>query len=104
MKTRSLRSAAWLGFIGLAGSSLPAQADPVSLLFSGSIFNVSDPSDVFATAIGDTYTIQLNYDPDLLPATPSGDSSVYTSGAGESLITLSFLSSGGDAFSSDNSF
>lgn len=103
-RTRSLRSAAWLAVIGIAAGALPAHADPVSLLFSGSIFNVSDPSDVFATTIGDTYTIQLNYDPDLLPATPSGDSSVYTSGAGESLITLGFLSSGGDAFVSDNSF
>jgi hypothetical protein len=103
-RIRSLRSAAWLTVVGTLGSALPAQAGPVSLLFSGSIFNVSDPSDVFATTIGDTYTIQLNYDPDLLPATPSGDSSVYTSGAGESLITLSFLSSGGDAYTSDNSF
>ena len=103
-RTRSLRSAAWLAVMGLAGSTLPAHADPVSLLFSGSIFNVSDPSDVFATTIGDTYTIQLNYDPDLLAAAPLGDASVYTSGAGESLITLSFLSSGGDAFVSDNSF
>jgi len=103
-RIRSLRSAAWLTVVGTLGSALPAQAGPVSLLFSGSIFNVSDPSDVFATTIGDTYTIQLNYDPDLLPATPSGDSSVYTSGAGESLITLSFLSSGGDAYISDNSF
>jgi hypothetical protein len=103
-RIRRLRSAAWLTVVGTLGSALPAQAGPVSLLFSGSIFNVSDPSDVFATTIGDTYTIQLNYDPDLLPATPSGDSSVYTSGAGESLITLSFLSSGGDAYTSDNSF
>ena len=103
-RTRSLRSAAWLAVAGILGSTLPAHAAPVSLLFSGSIFNVSDPSDVFLTTIGNTYTIQLNYDPDLLPATPSGDSSVYTSGAGESNITLSFLSSGGDAFASDNSF
>lgn len=103
-RTRSLRSAAWWVATGFIGITLPAHADPVSLLFSGSIFNVSDPSDVFASTIGDTYTIQLNYDPDLLPATPSGDASVYTSGAGESSITLSFLSSGGDAFGSDNSF
>ena len=103
-RTRSLRSAAWLAAIGIAGGVLPAHADPMSLLFSGSIFNVSDPSDVFATTIGNTYTIQLNYDPDLLAATPLGDASVYTSAAGESLITLSFLSSGGDAFVSDNSF
>ena len=103
-RTRTLRGAAWLVATAGVGGALPAHADPVSLLFSGSIFNVSDGSDVFATTIGDTYTIQLNYDPDLLTATPVGDASVYTSNAGESLITLSFLSSGGDAFNSDNSF
>jgi hypothetical protein len=103
-RTRSWRSAAWLAVIGISGSTLPAQADPVSLLFSGNVFNVSDPSDVFATTAGNTYTLQLNYDPDLLPPTPSGDASVYTSNAGESSITLSFLSSGGDSFTSDNSF
>ena len=79
-RTRSLRSAAWLAVAGILGSTLPAHAAPVSLLFSGSIFNVSDPSDVFLTTIGDTYTIQLNYDPDLLPATPSGDCLVHTRG------------------------
>lgn len=103
-RTPSLRSAAWLAIVGTLGTALPVHADPVSLLFSGSIFNVSDPSDVFASTIGDAYTIQLNYDPDLLLPTPLGDASVYTSGAGETAITLSFLSSGGDAFTSDNAF
>lgn len=84
--------------------STPAKAGPVNLMFSGSIFNVSDPSDVFGTAIGDTYSILLTYDPDLLTGTPLGDSSVYETSAGDTAITLSFLSSGGDAFASDNSF
>jgi hypothetical protein len=70
---------------------------------SGSTFNVSDPSDVFSTVIGDTYSILLSYDPDLLAATPVGDASVYETAPGETAITLSFSSSGGDVFSSDNS-
>jgi hypothetical protein len=51
-RRRSLRSAASLAVLGSLGITVPAIADPVSLLFSGSIFNVSDPSDVFTTTIG----------------------------------------------------
>src|SRR4029079_3493238 len=87
-RTRSLRSAAWLAVAGILGSTLRARASTWRLLFSGSFFNVSDPSDVFLTTIGNTYTIQLNYDPDLLPATPSADASVYTSGARKTSSTV----------------
>lgn len=88
---------------GFVTGALPATAAPVNLLLSGSIFNVSDPSDVFSTVIGDTYSILLSYDPDLLAATPLGDASIYETAPGETAITLSFNSSGGDAFTSDNS-
>lgn len=88
---------------GCVTGAMPATAAPVNILMSGSIFNVSDPSDVFSTVIGDTYSILLTYDPDLLPATPLGDASVYETAPGETAITLSFNSSGGDAFTSDNS-
>jgi len=88
---------------GFVAGSMPATAAPVNLVLSGSIFNVSDPSDVFGTVIGDTYNILLSYDPDLLAATPLGDGSAYETAPGETAITLSFDSSGGDAFTSDNS-
>lgn len=88
---------------GFVAGALPATAAPVNLLMSGSFFNVSDPSDVFSSVIGDTYSILLSYDPDLLPATPLADASIYETAPGETAITLSFNSSGGDAFTSDNS-
>ena len=55
---------------GFVAGAMPATAAPVNLVLSGSIFNVSDPSDVFGTAIGDTYSILLSYDPTPLVATP----------------------------------
>jgi hypothetical protein len=82
----------------------PAQAASVTLELTGSIFFVPDPSDVFATELGDTYSLFLTYDPDLLPGTLVADTTNYESAAGETSITFSFVSSGGDSFSSDNSF
>ena len=83
----------------------PAHADLVTFRFSGSIFGVADPDGVFGTEPGDTYTVFLTYDPDLLTGVDliSG-STRYTKAAGDSSIRLSFSSSGGDSFVSDDSF
>lgn len=79
-------------------------AAPVTFRFSGSIFGVADPDNVFGTVPGDTYTAFVTYDPDLLPGVPVLDSTRYTMVAGGTSISLSFSSSSGDSFSSDNSF
>jgi hypothetical protein len=84
--------------------SSQALATPVSLDFTGSIFGVIDPSNVFATMPGDTYTIHLTYDADLLVGVPAGAFTNYDAAAGETSITFSFESSSGDSFTSDNSF
>jgi hypothetical protein len=79
-------------------------AAPVTFQFSGSIFGVADPDNVFATVVGDTYTAFLTYDPDLLPGIPVGASTHYTKAAGETSISLSFTSASGDSFTSDSAF
>jgi hypothetical protein len=98
----------WVGATGLVllismTAAGRAHAAPVNLEFVGSIFNVSDPSDVFGTMIGDIYSLRISYDPALLPGTDSGDFTFYESAAGETSIAFSFESPG-DAFTSDNSF
>jgi hypothetical protein len=98
---RALGLAVLLSCLLLAG---PARAAPVTLELSGSIFSVSDAADVFATTIGNTYSIFLTYDPALLPGAPLGDATIYETAPGETAITFSFVSSGGDLFTSDNSF
>jgi hypothetical protein len=83
----------------------PAYAAPATLEFSGSVFNVADADDVLATTIGDTFSLFVTYDPDLLPGTPGmSGGMVYETAPGETAITFNFASSGGDAFVSDNSF
>ncbi len=84
--------------------AVPAQAAPLTLEFSGSSFFVTDPSDVFATTAGDTYSLLVTYDPALLTGTDVGDFTFYDTSAGETAITFSFQSSGGDSFVGDNSF
>ena len=98
---RAFGLAMLLSCLMLAG---PARAAPITFEFSGPIFSVSDSDDVFATTLGNTYSLFITWDPDLLPGTPLGDSTVYETAAGETSITFAFQSSGGDFFSSDNSF
>lgn len=81
-----------------------APASPVTLEFSGTIFSVTDSSDVFLTTSPNTYSLFITWDPDLLPGTPSGAGTVYQTAPGETSITFSFLSGAGESFSSDNSF
>ena len=81
-----------------------AEAVPVTLEFSGPIFGVFDPSDVFVTTSPNTYSLFVTWDPDLLVGTPSGAATVYETAPGETSITFSFLSGAGEFFSSDNSF
>jgi hypothetical protein len=81
-----------------------AQAAPVTLEFSGTIFSVSDPSDVFVTTSPNTYSLFMTWDPDLLPGTPLLAGMVYQTGPGETSITFSFVSGAGESFTSDNSF
>jgi hypothetical protein len=90
--------------IGCLLSAAAAQAAPVTLEFSGSIFGVSDPSDVFLTTAPDTYSLFITWDPDLLPGMPLEGATIYETAAGETSITFSFLSGAGDSFDSDNSF
>jgi hypothetical protein len=85
-------------------AAVPAQGAPVSLEFSGNVFSVADSDDLFLTTIGDTFSFFLTYDPDLLPGAPLGAGKVYETASGETAITFSFISSGGDSFASDNSF
>jgi hypothetical protein len=51
-----------------------------------------------------TYSLIMTWDPDVLPGTPMGATTVYETAPGETSITFSFLSSAGDFFTSDNSF
>ncbi len=88
---------------GVLAAARPAQSAPLTLEFSGSAFFVTDPSDVFATTAGDTYSLFLTYDAALLTGTDVGDFTYYETAPGETSITFSFLSSGGDSFTSDNS-
>ena len=81
-----------------------AEAAPVTLEFSGTIFSVSDPSDVFVTTSPNTYSLFITWDPDLLVGMPSGAATVYETAPGETSITFSFLSGAGEFFASDNSF
>ncbi len=79
-------------------------AVPVTLEFTGSAFSVFDPSDVFTTESGDTYSLLLIYDPDLLPGVDlPGGSTKYETAAGENSISFTMATSAGDSFSSDNS-
>jgi hypothetical protein len=82
----------------------PASAAPVTLEFSGTIFGVFDPSDVFVTTSPNTYSLFVTWDPVLLTGTPSGDATIYETLPGETSITFSFLSGAGEFFASDNSF
>ena len=103
----SRRSAQALGLAVLLSWVTPvtqAEATPVTLEFSGSVFSVPDPSDVFLTTSPNTYSLFITYDPDLLPGTPSGAATVYETAPGETSITFSFLSGAGEFFTSDNSF
>jgi hypothetical protein len=96
-----------LGFAVLLSCLTPvtqAQATPVTLEFSGTIFSVSDSSDVFLTTSPDTYSLFITWDADLLPGVPSGPATIYETAPGETSITFSFLSGAGDFFSSDNNF
>ena len=104
VKARCVRIAGLALMLSFMAVVTSAQALPVSLEISGSIFNVADPSDVFGTVAGDTYSLFLTYDADLLSGSTVGDFTFYETSAGETAITFSFVSSGGDAFSSDNSF
>lgn len=99
----------WLRSLSLAllltGVMPPAaQANPVTLEFSGSIFGVFDPSDVFVTTSPNTYSLFITWDPDLLAGMPSGSATVYETLPGETSISFSFVSGAGESFSSDNSF
>ncbi|HEX2446109.1 MAG TPA: PEP-CTERM sorting domain-containing protein [Vicinamibacterales bacterium] len=98
---RALGLAAFLCCLLLAG---PSRAAPVTLEFSGTIFGVSDPIDVFVTAAPNTYSLFITWDPDLLPGTPLGNATIYETAPGETSITFSFLSGAGESFDSDNSF
>ena len=82
----------------------PAAAAPVTLEFSGTIFGVTDPEDVFVTTSPNTYSLFVTWDPDLLTGTPMGDATIYETAPGETSITFSFLSGAGEFFTSDNSF
>jgi len=84
----------------------PALGSPVTLEFTGSIFGVSDPSDVFLTTSPNTYTLLVTWDtdPTVLPGTPLGDATIYETAPGETSISFSFLSGAGESFVSDNSF
>jgi hypothetical protein len=95
-----------LGLAALLGVLVagPAEAVPVTLEFSGSVNNVADAADFFAATPGDTFSLFLTYDPDLLPGTPSGGATIYETAAGETSITFSFSTSAGDFLTSDNSF
>lgn len=105
-KAKCVRAAGLAIVLSFLAAVTPADAMPITLEFSGSVFNVTDPSDVFGTEIGDTYSIFLTYDADLLTGTPSpmGDFTYYETSPGQSAITFSFVSTGGDAFTSDNSY
>ena len=98
----------WLRALGVAvlvSCLLPAiaQASPVTLEFSGTIFGVfGDP--VFTTTVGNTYSLFVTWDPALLVGTPLGGATVYETAPGETSITFSYFSSSGEFFSSDNSF
>ena len=81
----------------------PAHGSPVTFQFTGSVFGVSDPSDVFGTTPGDIYTLLVTYDPALLPGSDVGDFTFYETAPGETSITFSF-STPGDSFTSDNNF
>ncbi len=102
------RTAPVLGLATLFSSLVlagPALAAPVTLQFSGNVFSVSDAADVFDTVVGDTFSFLVTYDPDLLPGTPGLSGGMVTETApGETTITFSYISSGGDSFVSDNSF
>jgi PEP-CTERM motif-containing protein len=82
----------------------PVRAAPITFEFSGSIFSVPDPDDVFLVMSPATYSLLMTWDADLLPGTPMGDATIYETAPGETSITFSFLSSAGDFFTSDNSF
>lgn len=101
--TQCLRAAACAFMLSVVTVAF-AQAAPVTLKLSGPIFSVADSDDVFATTLGDTYSLLLTYDPALLPGTDVGPTTFYETAPGETAITFSFVSSGGDAFTSDNSF
>jgi hypothetical protein len=81
-----------------------AAAAPVTLEFSGTIFGVTDPTDVFLTTSPNTYSLFVTWDPDLLTGPPMGDATIYETAPGETSITFSFLSGAGEFFTSDNSF
>jgi hypothetical protein len=99
--TRALGVATCLSCLLLAESSAAA---PVTLEFSGTIFGVTDPSDVFVTTSPNTYSLFVTWDPDLLTGTPLGGATIYETAPGETSITFSFLSGAGEFFTSDNSF
>jgi hypothetical protein len=83
------------------------EAAPVTLEFSGTIFNVTEnDGDVWLTEAPDTYSLFVTWDPDLLVGMPFGfgSATAYETAPGETSITFSFLSGAGDSFTSDNSF
>lgn len=101
LSPRALASATCLSCVLLAESAVAA---PVTLEFSGTIFSVTDPADVFVTTSPNTYSLLVTWDPDLLTGTPLGDATIYETAPGETSITFSFLSGAGEFFTSDNSF
>ncbi len=104
IKTRNTGVAGLFLMLSFVVMVLPAGAVPVTLEFTGSAFGVFDPSDVFATESGDTYSLLLTYDPDLLPGTDlPGGSTRYETAAGETSISFTMVTSAGDSFTSDNS-
>jgi PEP-CTERM motif len=108
MKTIRQRPLAWGFAVLLSCLALVtvAQAAPVTLEFSGTIFSVVSGG-VFVTTSPNTYSLFVTWDPDLLPGMPAGGFSTgtaYQSGPGETSITFSFLSGAGEFFASDNSF
>lgn len=103
-KSKWIRVAGLIIVMNLAVMAPLAMAVPITLEFSGSIFSVTDPGDVFGTVAGDTYSLFLTYDADLLTGIPLGDATIYETMPGETTITFSFVSTGGDAFTADNSF
>jgi hypothetical protein len=101
---RCLRACALAVLVSGLTPASTVQADPVTLEFSGSIFGVFDPSNVFLTTAPDTYSLLITWDPDLLVGTPLGGATVYETNPGETSISFSFLSGAGESFTSDNSF
>ena len=100
-RTRALALAACISPLLLAESAVAA---PVTLEFSGTIFGVTDPTDVFLTTSPNTYSLFVTWDAALLTGTPLGDATIYETTPGETSITFSFLSGAGEFFTSDNSF